>query len=262
MAASSFFIRGGKTVSEELIRINKLLSDAGVCSRREADRLVEQGKVTADGIVLSMGTRVHPGADIRVNGKPIRKEEKKVLLMLNKPRGIVCTMERRERDSVVRFMKYPLRVYPVGRLDKDSEGLLLLTNQGDLVNRIMRAGNRHEKEYIVTVDREIDKDFLEKMSVGVPVLDTITRPCTVEYVGKYTFRIILTQGLNRQIRRMCAYFGYEVKKLKRVRIMNLTLGNLPVGKYREVTGKELEDLLKLMENSSSLSQKELLEMDE
>lgn len=255
-------IKGGKTVPEEKIRINKLLSDAGVCSRREADRLVEQGRVTVDGKVLAMGTRVSPTADIRVNGKPIRKEEKKVLLMLNKPRGIVCTMERRERDSVVRFMNYPIRVYPVGRLDKDSEGLLLLTNQGDLVNRIMRAGNRHEKEYIVTVDREIDKDFLEKMSIGVPILDTITRPCTVEYVGKYTFRIILTQGLNRQIRRMCAYFGYDVKKLKRVRIMNLELGNLPVGKYREVIGKELEELFHLLEDSSSLSQKELQEISQ
>ena len=245
---------------EEMIRINKLLSDAGVCSRREADRLVEQGRVTVDGRVLAMGTRVSPTADIRVNGKPIRKEEKKVLLMLNKPRGIVCTMERRERDSVVRFMNYPIRVYPVGRLDKDSEGLLLLTNQGDLVNRIMRAGNRHEKEYIVTVDKEINREFLENMSIGVPILDTVTRPCTVEYVGKYTFRIILTQGLNRQIRRMCAYFGYEVKKLKRVRIMNLELRKLPVGKYREVTGKELEELLALLEDSSSLSQKELQEM--
>ena len=177
---------------EEMIRINKLLSDAGVCSRREADRLVEQGRVTVDGRVLAMGTRVSPTADIRVNGKPIRKEEKKVLRMLNKPRGIVCTMERRERDSVVRFMNYPIRVYPVGRLDKDSEGLLLLTNQGDLVNRIMRAGNRHEKEYIVTVDKEINREFLENMSIGVPILDTVTRPCTVEYVGKYTFRIILS----------------------------------------------------------------------
>lgn len=247
----------GKTVAEELIRINKLLSDAGICSRREADRLVEQKRVTVDGRILEMGSKVSPTADIRVNGKPIRREERKVLLMLNKPRGIVCTMERRERDSVVRFMKYPLRVYPVGRLDKDSEGLLLLTNQGDLVNRIMRAGNRHEKEYVVTVDKEIDADFLEKMSIGVPILDTITRPCTVEYVGKYTFRIILTQGLNRQIRRMCEYFGYEVKKLKRVRIMNLTLGKLPMGKYREVTGEELNGLMKLLEDSSSLSQKEL-----
>ena len=238
-------------MEEELIRINKLLSDAGVCSRREADRLLSQGRVTADGQVLGLGAKVSPQADIRVNKKPIKKEERRVLLMLNKPRGIVCTMERRERDSVVRFMKYPLRVYPVGRLDKDSEGLLLLTNQGDLVNRIMRARNHHEKEYIVTVDREIDGDFLEKMSIGVPILDTITRPCTVEYVGKYTFRIILTQGLNRQIRRMCAYFGYEVKKLKRVRIMNLELGRLPVGQYREVTKEEYEALIALLDEAET-----------
>ena len=239
------------------MRINRYLSDSGYCSRREADRLIAQGRVKINGQIAQLGQTVKAGDRVQADGQELSAGGRKVYLLLNKPRGIVCTMERRERDSVVRFMKYPLRVYPVGRLDKDSEGLLLLTNQGDLVNRIMRAGNRHEKEYVVTVDKEIDADFLEKMSIGVPILDTITRPCTAEYVGKYTFRIILTQGLNRQIRRMCEYFGYEVKKLKRVRIMNLTLGKLPVGKYREVTGEELNGLMKLLENSSSLSQKEL-----
>ena len=241
----------------EEIRLNKYLSEAGVCSRREADRLIEEGKVLVDGVPAGMGMKVSDANRITVKGKPVCRKEKPVLLAVNKPLGIVCTTAKFDKDNIVDYLHYPSRIYPVGRLDKDSDGLILMTNQGDLVNRIMRAGNRHEKEYIVTVDKEIDEEFLEKMSLGVPILDTITRPCTVEYVGKYTFRIILTQGLNRQIRRMCAYFGYDVKKLKRVRIMNLTLGNLPTGKYREVTGKELEELMKLLEDSSSLSQKEL-----
>ena len=248
-------------------RIQKVLSDQGVCSRRAAEKLIDEGRVKVNGHPVTLGDKMDPDFDkVSIDGKSVRIVRKRqyTYLMLNKPRGYITTAsDERGRKTVMDLLTgVDRRVYPIGRLDKDSEGLLLLTNQGDLVNRIMRAGNCHEKEYIVTVDKEINADFLEKMSIGVPVLDTITRPCTVEYVGKYTFRIILTQGLNRQIRRMCAYFGYEVKKLKRVRIMNLTLGNLPVGKYREVTGKELEDLFKLLENSSSLSQKELLEMDE
>lgn len=243
-------------MEEEMLRINKLLSDAGVCSRREADRWVSEGRVTVDGRTARMGMRILRDADVRVDGRPIRREERKVLLMLYKPRGIVCTARRGERNSVVRFVKYPIRVYPVGRLDKDSEGLLLLTNQGDLVNRIMRAGNFHEKEYEVTVDREVTEEFVKAMGAGVPVLDTVTRPCRVTATGPHTFRIILTQGLNRQVRRMCAYFDYEVKKLKRVRIMNLTLGDLPVGGCREVSGEETEELARLLAGSSSLSWKE------
>lgn len=243
-------------MEEETVRINKLLSDAGVCSRREADRLLEAGEIVVDGIPASVGMRVSPTASIIVKGRPVVRQEKRVLLMLNKPRGIVCTTQEREKNNVIRFLNYPVRVYPVGRLDKDSEGLLLLTNQGELVNRMMRAGNYHEKEYIVTVDREITGDFLQKMRGGVPILDTVTRPCRVEQLGGYRFRIVLTQGLNRQIRRMCEYLGYEVKKLKRVRIMNLRLGDLPAGQYREVTGRELAELERLLEKASSLSWKE------
>lgn len=243
-------------MTEETVRINKLLSDAGICSRREADRLLQAGEITVDGIQAVLGMRVRPEAEICVKGRPVRREEKKVLLMLNKPRGIVCTAQQKEKNNVIRFLNYPLRVYPVGRLDKESEGLLLLTNQGELVNRIMRSGNYHEKEYVVTVDREITEDFLKKMRRGVPVLDTVTRPCTVEKLNSTTFQIILTQGLNRQIRRMCAYLGYEVKKLKRVRIMNLKLGDLPVGQYKEVTGRELARLEELLAKSSSLSWEE------
>lgn len=251
-----FEIVGGGYLPEELLRINKLLSDAGVCSRREADRWIADGRVTVEGQPVGMGMRVSRQADIRVDGRQIRREEQKVLLMLNKPRGIICTARRGERNSVVRFVKYPIRVYPVGRLDKDSEGLLLLTNQGDLVNKIMRSGNFHEKEYEVTVDREVTAGFLKGMKAGVPILDTITRPCRVTMLGPHTFRIILTQGLNRQVRRMCAYFGYEVKRLKRVRIMNLSLGDLPVGEYREVTEEERAELAGLLAGSSSLSWKE------
>jgi 23S rRNA pseudouridine2604 synthase len=239
-----------------MLRINKLLGDAGVCSRREADRWVADGRVTVNGQPVQMGQRISSDADIRVDGRRIHREERKVLLMLNKPRGIICTARRDERDSVVRFVGYPIRVYPVGRLDKDSEGLLLLTNQGELVNRIMRSGNYHEKEYEVTVDREITEEFVKGMGAGVPVLDTVTRPCKVTKTGTHMFRIVLTQGLNRQVRRMCAYFGYEVKKLKRVRIMNLTLKDLPLGEYREVSGEERAELERLLSGSSSLSWKE------
>lgn len=247
---------GVKRLAEEMLRINKLLSDVGVCSRREADRWIEDGRVTVDGRAAKTGMRASRNADIRVDGRQIRKEDRKVLLMLNKPRGIICTARRGESDSVIRFVKYPIRVYPVGRLDKDSEGLLLLTNQGELVNKIMRSGNFHEKEYEVVVDREVTEEFVKAMGSGVPVLGTVTRPCRVTKTGSHTFRIILTQGLNRQVRRMCAYFGYEVKKLKRVRIMNLILGDLPVGKYREVTESEMEELMKRLAGSSSLSWKE------
>lgn len=249
-------VQGGTDLAEELLRINKLLSDAGVCSRREADRWIEEGRVAVDGRKATTGMRILRNADIRVDGRRIHREERKVLLMLHKPRGIICTARRGEKNSVVRFVNYPIRIYPVGRLDKDSEGLLLLTNQGELVNKIMRSGNFHEKEYEVTVDREVTADFVKAMGAGVPVLDTVTRPCKVTATGPRTFRIILTQGLNRQVRRMCEYFDYEVKKLKRVRIMNLTLGDLPVGKYREVSGAETEELMGLLAGSSSLSWKE------
>ena len=241
---------------EETIRLNKYLGSVGVCSRREADRLIASGQVTVNGKQADMGMRVAPSDDICIRGKKIRIQEKKVLLLMNKPRGIICTAQEREKPNIVEYLNYPVRVYPVGRLDKESEGLILLTNQGDLVNRIMRAGNFHEKEYIVQVNRPVTKDFLQKMGKGVPILDTVTRPCPVEKISEDTFRIILTQGLNRQIRRMCEYLGYEVVRLKRVRIMNLTLKGLEKGAYREITTRELKELERLLKDSDSRPWKE------
>ena len=241
---------------EEKIRLNKYLGSAGICSRREADRLIVSGQVTVNGKQADMGMRVTAADEIQIRGKKIRIQEKKVLLLMNKPRGIICTAQEREKPNIVEYLHYPIRVYPVGRLDKESEGLILLTNQGDLVNRIMRAGNFHEKEYIVQVNRPVTKDFLQKMGKGVPVLDTVTRPCPVEKISEDTFRIILTQGLNRQIRRMCEYLGYEGVRLKRVRIMNLTLKGLKKGDYREITKQELRELERLLKDSDSRPWKE------
>lgn len=232
------------------MRLNKYLSDAGVCSRREADRLVQDGKVTVDGKTAVLGMQIEEGQEIWVNGKEVRREEKKVLLLFHKPRGVECTANPKVKNNVISYIDYPIRIYYIGRLDKDSEGLLLLTNQGELVNKMMRAGNCHEKEYLVTVDKPVTDDFIRKMSCGVPILGTVTRKCYVEKTGEKSFRIILTQGLNRQIRRMCEYLGYRVKRLKRVRVMNLELGSLPAGQYREATKKELEELKSLIRDSS------------
>lgn len=235
----------------EGVRINKFLADAGVCSRREADSYIEAGKVFIDGEKAAMGSRVLPGQKVVFNGQELKKEEDLVLLALNKPRGIVCTTDPRDPDNVVEFLNYGKRIYPIGRLDKDSEGLLLLTNDGDIVNKILRAGNYHEKEYIVRVNKMITKEFLQGMAGGVPILDTVTRPCKVEAIDKNSFKIILTQGINRQIRRMCEYFGYRVVYLQRVRIMNITLGHLKVGAFRKLAPAEIEGLKKLLENSSN-----------
>lgn len=232
--------------AKESVRLNKYLSEAGVCSRREADRLIESGKVTVDGVTAQMGMRVTAGQIVKVGKKTVSKQDEMIVLAVNKPKGIVCTEDQRERDSIVRFLNYPVRVTYAGRLDKDSRGLLLMTNNGDIINRMMRAANRHEKEYKVTVDKEITEQFIKKMSEGVPILDTVTRPCTVKKIGKYTFSIILTQGLNRQIRRMCAAFGYEVKDLVRIRIMNIRLGSLKEGAYRKLTDEELEELYEML----------------
>ena len=228
------------------VRLNKYLSEAGVCSRREADKLIAAGQVTVDGVRAETGMKVEPWQVVRIGKKQVSRQEEMIVLAVNKPRGIVCTEERRERDSIVRFLNYPVRITYVGRLDKDSEGLLLMTNNGDIINRMMRAANKHEKEYKVTVDKEITEQFIKKMSEGVPILDTVTRPCTVKKIGKYTFSIILTQGLNRQIRRMCAAFGYEVKDLVRIRIMNIRLGSLKEGAYRKLTDEELEELYEML----------------
>ncbi len=235
----------------EGVRINKYLADAGVCSRRAADGFIEDGKVFIDGERAVMGSRVLPGQTVVFNGKELKKEEDLVLLALNKPRGIVCTSDKREPDNVVDFVNYGKRIYPIGRLDKDSEGLLLLTNDGDIVNKILRAGNYHEKEYIVKVNKMITKEFLQGMAGGVPILDTVTRPCKIEALDKYRFKVILTQGLNRQIRRMCEYFGYRVVHLQRVRIMNIRLGHLKTGDYRKLTPQELSELQSLIRKSSN-----------
>lgn len=236
----------------EPVRLNKYLSEAGVCSRRESDRLIETGRVTVDGQRAQTGMRIVPGQVVKVGNKVVSKQDEMIVLAVNKPRGIVCTEERRERDSIVRFLNYPVRVTYIGRLDKDSHGLLLMTNNGDIINKMMRAANKHEKEYKVTVDKEITEDFLKKMAAGVPILDTVTRPCTVKKIGKYTFSIILTQGLNRQIRRMCEALGYEVKDLLRVRVMNITLDGLKDGQYRKLTDQELNELYDQLKDSSAL----------
>lgn len=237
---------------EEQVRLNKFLSEAGICSRREADRLIEAGSVTVNGEKAITGMRISNRDKVCCRGKLVKKKDEMVLLLFHKPRGIVCTAEKREKNNIIDYIGYPIRIYPVGRLDKDSEGLILMTNQGELVNKIMRAGNFHEKEYIVKVDKQITPEFIRRMEKGVPILDTVTRPCKVEQTGPYSVKIILTQGLNRQIRRMCEYLGYEVKRLKRVRIMSLKLDRLPLGKYRMVTDAEMTGLNKLLENSTSL----------
>lgn len=235
------------------VRINKFLSEAGVCSRREADRKIENGEVTINDRVAVTGDKVLPEDVVYVNGRPVAKEEEMILLVLNKPVGIVCTAEKREKNNVIDFLKYPKRIYPIGRLDKDSEGLLLMTNNGEIVNKIMRAGNMHEKEYIVTVNKPVSDSFVRGLAGGVPLveLNTTTRKCKVEKIGNRKIRIILTQGLNRQIRRMCEYFGYRVEKLERVRIMNIKLGDLKPGEYREVTDEEYNKLMKLIKFSSN-----------
>ena len=234
------------------IRINKYLSEVGYCSRRVADRLIEEGKVTINGKVTEVGTKVENGDQVKVEGQTIKKsgKQKKIYLAFNKPVGIVCTTDRRvDPDNIIDFIKYPSRIFPIGRLDKLSEGLIFLTNDGDIVNKILRARNNHEKEYVVSVNRPINRDFIQSMSGGVEILDTITKNCFVKKLGPKKFKIILTQGLNRQIRRMCESLGYRVTSLKRVRIMNIKL-DIPTGKYREFTKEELSKLNRLLENSS------------
>jgi len=234
------------------IRINKYLSEVGYCSRREADRLILEGKVTINGKIPNIGDKVAESDQVEVKGQRIEKSkrQKNIYLAFNKPVGIVCTTDRKvEPNNVIDFIKYPKRIFPIGRLDKPSEGLIFLTNDGDIVNKILRARNNHEKEYIVKVNRHIDSDFIQSMSNGVEILDTITKNCFVKQLGPKKFKIILTQGLNRQIRRMCDSLGYGVQSLKRVRIMNIKL-DVPIGKYRELTKEELWKLNRLLENSS------------
>ena len=235
----------------EKIRINKYLSEVGFCSRRAADKLLEEGRITINGKIPELGTKVSDEDEIFVDGKTIKKvEEEFVYIAFNKPVGIVCTTDtKREKNNIVDYINHPKRIFPIGRLDKPSEGLILLTSDGDIVNKILRAKNNHEKEYYVRVDKPITEKFLEKMRNGVPILDTVTKKCEVEKIDTMNFRIVLTQGLNRQIRRMCEYLGYEVKKLKRIRIMNIKL-DLPVGKWRDLTPQEMNELNGLLEDSS------------
>ena len=234
-------------------RINKYLSEVGYCSRRAADKLIEQGRVTINGKVPLMGTKIVDGDKVCVDGKAVIKaKEAAVYIALNKPTGIVCTTDTRvEKDNIIDYLNYPKRVFPIGRLDKASEGLILLTNDGDIVNKILRARNNHEKEYIVYVNKKINADFVRKMSQGIPILDTVTRPCKIKKIGENCFKIILTQGLNRQIRRMCEYLGFKVTKLKRIRIMNIKL-DMKVGEYRNLSTAELEELHKLLKTSSKI----------
>lgn len=225
------------------VRLNKYIADSGYCSRREADRLIEEGRVKVDGRTGVLGDRVLPGTAVTVDGKALGGAGEKVYILLNKPRGIVCTADPREPMNVVDYLNYPVRVFPVGRLDKDSEGLLLLTSDGDIVNRVLRAAGGHEKEYEVTIDRPVTAEFVHRMMGGVPILDTVTLPCRVRRTGEHTFNIILVQGLNRQIRRMCEALGANVTHLRRIRIMNLRLGRLAPGQWRPLTPEELDGLM-------------------
>lgn len=230
------------------VRLNKLIADSGFCSRREADRLISEGRVTVDGHIGGLGDRILPDAQVEVDGKPILGRAKKVYIALNKPAGVVCTADPREPMNVVSYIGHKERIFPVGRLDKDSEGLLLLTSDGEIVNKILRAAGGHEKEYLVTVNKPIDREFLRKMAAGVPILDTVTLPCKIEQTGKNSFRLILVQGLNRQIRRMCEALGYRVTKLTRVRIMNIRLGHLLPGHWRNLTSGELRELMRRIDS--------------
>ena len=225
------------------MRLNKYLSETGICSRREADEWIAAGRVTVNGAPAVLGTQVEDRDDVRLDGQPLATKPRRVYLALNKPTGIECTTDREVPDNIVDFMNYPERIFPIGRLDKDSEGLILLTNDGDIVNRVLRAEHEHEKEYIVSVDRPLTTDFLTGMARGVPILGTVTNPCRVTQVGRNTFRIVLTQGLNRQIRRMCEHFDYTVRRLQRVRIMHIHLGRLPIGRWRDLSDAEVAPLL-------------------
>ncbi len=231
-------------MAAESISLNKYISQTGVCSRREADRWIEEGRVQLNGKTAIKGNRVFPNDNVIVDGKSLnkKKNKKQIYLAVNKHPGITCTTDRRDKDNIIDYVNYPKRIFPIGRLDKPSSGLILMTNDGDIVNQILRAENNHEKEYIVTVDRPVSKEFVYKMSNGIPILGTKTKKCKVDQLSKNAFRIILTQGLNRQIRRMCEFLGYKVVALKRVRIMNIHLDNLPIGYWRELTKEEIKDL--------------------
>ncbi len=244
---------------QDLKRINKFISESGFCSRREADKLIEQQRVTINGKLPEIGTKVSPSDEIRVDGKLIEAMTNITYIAFNKPVGITCTTELDIKSNIIDYIKHPQRIFPIGRLDKPSEGLIFLTNDGDIVNKILRAGNNHEKEYLVTVDRPITSEFIIKMGDGVPVLDTVTQKCLVIKENNFVFRIVLTQGLNRQIRRMCDYLGYGVTKLKRIRIMNITLDGLGTGKWRNLTKEEIDTINSMVASSSKTEEASYLE---
>lgn len=235
---------------DEEIRLNKYLSDAGVCSRREADRLIEKGLVKVDGVTASMGMKILPKQKVSVKGKPVVREEKMVLIAVNKPVGIECTSDRSNRDNIIDYIGYPTRIYNIGRLDKNSHGLILMTNDGSIVNGISKSSNSHEKEYVVKVNKSVNNEFVRKMSSGIKILNRVTKPCKVWITDKNEFHIILTEGINRQIRRMCEALGYRVLDLKRIRIMNINLGRLKEGTYRNVTPEELRELKKMLSENN------------
>lgn len=234
--------------------LNKYISETGFCSRREADKYIEQARVTINDNIAVKGNRVMPGDIVEIDGEPLKKRVKTVYLVFNKPVGVTCTTDLKDKTNIISFINYKSRIFPIGRLDKPSEGLIFLTNDGDIVNKILRAGNNHEKEYMVTTDKPINGEFINKMSSGVRILDTVTKKCFVKQEGKNRFRIILTQGLNRQIRRMCQVLGYHVVTLKRVRIMNITLANLPTGNWRYFTSEEIKMMETLVANSSKTAE--------
>lgn len=246
----------------DLKRLNKFISETGFCSRREADKLIEQGRVTVNGTIPQLGTKVSARDSVEIDGASINKKELPVYLAFNKPVGITCTTELKIRDNIIDYINYKKRIFPIGRLDKPSEGLIFLTNDGDIVNKILRAGNNHEKEYLVTVNRPITPQFLEKMANGVSILGTVTKKCTLTQEAKSTFRIILTQGLNRQIRRMCETLGYSVLKLKRTRIMNVSLKGLKSGEWRYLTQKEISEIQNLVAKSSKTEEASTMDYDE
>jgi len=239
-----------ENINKNSINLNKYISNTGICSRREAEKLIVSGRVTINGKPTQLGNRVADGDIVKIDGKPLKTRPKTLYIAFNKPIGIVCTTDSKEQKNIIKYINHSERLFPIGRLDKPSEGLIFLTNDGDIVNKILRAGNNHEKEYVVTVNRKITPQFIEKMSQGIPILGTITKKCKVEKLTNFTFKIILTQGLNRQIRRMCEYLDYEVTKLKRARIMNVNLNGLETGQWRELTNEEMKKINKMVSVSS------------
>jgi len=236
--------------NENSTSLNKYISSTGICSRREANKFIEEGRVSINGQKAQLGNRVFDGDKVKVDGRAIKKKVKTLYIAYNKPIGVVSTTDQKEKDNIISHINHPTRLFPIGRLDKPSQGLIFLTNDGDIVNKILRAGNRHEKEYVVTVKQTINSEFIRKMGNGIPILGTVTKKCKVSQVNKNTFKIILTQGLNRQIRRMCEYLNYDVTQLKRTRIMNVTLSGLKVGQWRQLTTKEMNTIQKMIAGSS------------